>query len=362
MSVPGQSPHQVWLPPPSAVRGLPRPHPEAETYPHLLRTYDWATAPTRMWWRPVAGALVVFVSTFVVMPLVLAMVILVPGALIEHGSAGLADYLQKLAGLEVASPTAFLYLNLSLASAILVAGLMLRWLHRMRFGWLWSVAARFRWHYFLACLGLSVVTLAVSLGLSYLVPGAAEFDGDPQPITPMIVGVIVVLLLTTPLQAIGEEFAFRGYLLMCAGSLFGWWAERSGADARRARTVGTWLAVLATALLFAAFHGSQNFPLFFDRFAFGLIAGILVVRTGGLEAGIALHALNNLVAFALAIGFGDLISTLKVTEIPWSNIPITIVTNGFYLLVALWAAKRMGVARRTSEGAGWPGEEAATIG
>ena len=57
-----------------------------------------------------------------------------------------------------------------------------------------------------------------------------------------------------------------------------------------------------TALLFALAHGLQNFPLFFDRFMFGLIAAWLVIRTGGLEAGIALHVLNNFLAFGLRPG------------------------------------------------------------
>ena len=98
------------------------------------------------------------------------------------------------------------------------------------------------------------------------------------------VAIAVVILFTTPLQAVGEEYVFRGYLMQALGSLF-----------------GTWVAVIAPALLFALAHGLQNFPLFFDRFAFGLVAGYLVVRTGGLEAGIALHVLNNYVAFGFAL-------------------------------------------------------------
>ena len=46
-------------------------------------------------------------------------------------------------------------------------------------------------------------------------------------------------------------------------------------------------------------------PIFFDRFAFGLVAGMLVILTGGLEAGIAMHVLNNWLAFGIALAFGD---------------------------------------------------------
>ena len=92
-----------------------------------------------------------------------------------------------------------------------------------------------------------------------------------------------MILLLTPLQAAGEEYCFRGYLTQAFGG---------PASGRRAS------AVLVPALLFGLAHGiGQSPPVFFDRFAFGLVAGILVIRTGGLEAGIAMHVLNNLLAF-----------------------------------------------------------------
>ena len=82
-------------------------------------------------------------------------------------------------------------------------------------------------------------------------------------------------------------------------------------------------ALLITSVLFALAHGVQNFPLFFDRFAFGLIAGLLVILVGGLEAGIALHILNNLLAFGVAIAFDQLDSTLTVSEASWWQLPVT---------------------------------------
>ena len=57
---------------------------------------------------------------------------------------------------------------------------------------------------------------------------------------------------------------------------------------------------------------------------FGLIAGWLVIRTGGLEAGIAMHVLNNYLAFGFALAFTDITSTLNVAEVSWWNIPVTL--------------------------------------
>ena len=71
---------------------------------------------------------------------------------------------------------------------------------------------------------------------------------------------------------------------------------------------------MVPAILFALAHGlGQSAPIFFDRFAFGLVAGTLVILTGGLEAGIAMHVLNNWLAFGLALAFGDMGSSLNPT-------------------------------------------------
>ena len=95
-----------------------------------------------------------------------------------------------------------------------------------------------------------------------------EISGSLSAVTRTTVLSGVVILLTTPLQAIGEEYLFRGYLLQAVGSLFG----------------SRWIAIVADGHDVRLAHGAQNFPLFFDRFAFGLIAAWLVRSAGGLEA------------------------------------------------------------------------------
>ena len=145
-----------------------------------------------------------------------------------------------------------------------------------------------------------------------------------------------MILLLTPLQAAGEEYLFRGYLTQAFGSV------------RVGRRAAQTLAVLGPALIFALFHGlSQEPPVFFDRFAFGVVAGILVIRTGGLEAAIAMHVLNNFLAFGLALAFGDLTAALNATGgSSWWMILSTVTQSLVYLGLATWVAKAMGVARQ----------------
>jgi membrane protease YdiL (CAAX protease family) len=106
-------------------------------------------------------------------------------------------------------------------------------------------------------------------------------------------------------------------------------------------------AVLLPAVLFALAHGAQDLPIFFDRFAFGVVAGILVIRTGGLEAAIAMHVLNNFLAYAIALAYSDMSSALNPTGGSWWNIPVTLTQSLVYLGLAVWMARLLDVRRRT---------------
>ncbi len=127
-----------------------------------------------------------------------------------------------------------------------------------------------RWKFLFFCLLVEVGVSAVILPLSGL---AGAFSGGEQVATQPLsfaawLPFAVVILLTTPLQAAGEEYGFRGYGLQALGA----WVRNP------------WFGIVVTSLLFAAAHGGQSLPLFLNRFVFGMVAGYLTVRTGGLEA------------------------------------------------------------------------------
>jgi membrane protease YdiL (CAAX protease family) len=291
----------------------------------MLRTWNYA------WWKPVLGIVLVLVGMVVVAPLLL-MPVLIVGVILEGGSFW--DNFQKAASLEAVGPSALLYLNLALGSSILVCWLVMRYVHRMRPRWLTSVVPKMRWKLFFIFVGLSVVALVAQVVVSMLLPGDQEADlsGQVNDFTATTVLLAVIVLVTTPLQAAGEEYVFRGYLMQAIGSL-----SRS-----------KWLALIVTATLFAMAHGVQNFPLFFDRFMFGFIAGWLVIRTGGLEAGIAMHILNNFLAFGYALTFSDLSSTLNVSEVGWGNVPLTLTQAGTYAVLVVLVSRKLDVQRRTA--------------
>ena len=284
------------------------------------------------WWRPVVGILLLAIGMIIVVP-VLVLPVLVIGVLIEGGEQDFLDALVRAGTFQKLTPSGLLFLNLTLGGLILWTWGLVRVLHQMRPRWLSSVVPKLRWKLLFLFVGLAVVALVVQLIAGLLIgpSGSSDVTPTPQPFTGTMLAFAVVLLLTTPLQAAGEEYAFRGYLMQAVGSLSG----------------SRWVALLVTAMLFALAHGFQNPPLFFYRFVFGLLAGWLVIRTGGLEAGIALHVLNNYVALGSALMFGDIDEALNVTEFSWANMPVTLAQPLVYAGLVLWVARRSQMQRRT---------------
>ena len=284
-------------------------------------------------WRPVAGTVSLVALMLVVAPLLLQ----VPFALwfVVSGQP-VVDGMTRLLDLDDPTPLGLAYLNLVLACAIPVTWLLMRVLHGLRPRWLASVAPRLRWRWFLVCFGLSFLSLLATVVVSALMPasaGDAEMSGQLNDFTSTTRDFALVLVLLTPLQAAGEEFAFRGYLTQAFGGSFG----------------RPWAAVVGPSLLFALAHGAQSARVFLDRFAFGVVAGVLVIATGGLEAGIAMHVLNNWLAFGLALAFGDMGSTLNPSGGSWWSIPVTLTQSLVYLGLALLVARRTGLATATGE-------------
>jgi len=303
---------------------------------HLVHRYvgRWGSPG---WWRPVVGlvtgallmlvAQVVFLLGFVVVFVVM-------------GTDHLGDRIDRLSDTSHVTPSLLANLNLSLAAAIPVALVLTRLFHGLRPGWVCSVAGRLRWRWLALTFVLAFVALVATVIVGNFVPAAgdpADSSGGLNHWTDTTRDFVIVIVLLTPLQAAGEEFAFRGYLTQAFGGLF------APLGPRAARVA----AVLLPALLFALAHGAQDAPVFVDRFAFGVVSGILVIATGGLEAGIAMHVLNNFLAYGFALAFSDMTSALNPSGGSWWTLPTTLTQSLVYLALAIWAARRTGVARTT---------------
>ncbi len=246
------------------------------------------------------------------------------GWLVEGRPGTLAEYATRSSAFETVA--GLVAANLAIGAAILVVAGLLRLLHRRRATWMWSVSPGIRWRFLLACF---LVGLIVLVGLQLLVSGVPVLKPQHD-----LTAFVVAILLTSPIQAAAEEVFFRGYVMQTLGLV--WRRE--------------WFAVVGSALLFALFHGTQNLPLFFHRFFFGLIMGALVWRTGGLEASIGAHIANNLGAFLWAALTTSVAEARAVQELTWLGAVEEIAAFAAFALIAWWIAGKMRVP--TTVGAG----------
>lgn len=136
--------------------------------------------------------------------------------------------------------------------------------------------------YFLGSLVIVAIVMAI-VGLT-----ASEAIGWTEfTVTGTTVGILVVVILTTPIQATGEEIVLRGAILPAAGSWF------------RAVRPAFITGLVVSSLIFAFLHGSSDPILFGYYIFFSVCTALMGLITRGLEAAIAFHTANNLVVTIL---------------------------------------------------------------
>ena len=281
-----------------------------------MRSRTWAA------WRPAVG-LLLLVVVYVVAAVVTFLVGMV--GLIATGGVSFSE----AAFDDLSGPGVILVINLVTAVAIPVVWLAWAAAHGMRIGWSSSVLGRLRWRllpwYTLMAFGTIGVGICVSLGLAL---GQGMEAGDP---VASYGWLIVVVLLTTPLQAAAEEYLFRGYLSQAVAG----WVHRPRA--------GAVLAALVSGTLFSLAHLPPDVPSFLYYFLVGLAASAVVWLTGGLEAAIALHTVNNVVIFVLAGALGEdvMASTESAAGVPWFDVALTLVAMAVFVVLVARSRRRL---------------------
>jgi len=285
-------------------------------YTHVLATPVLSLVTSMM------GLVIIVLGFFLVYPVVMGAVDLV-GWVVR----GQPDTFQTYwaAATAFSFPEGMVAANVGLAVLIIVARVAVRYVHRRPPVWLSSVQPGLRWRYMLIVAVVATVVLNVSY---WLADGRINFRWSPSP---NLWVWLVLIVLTSPLQAAGEEFFFRGYLMQVVGSML------------RQK----WVVVLLSGAVFATVHGTQNAPLLTDRFVFGCLMGALVVLTGGLEAAIAAHAVNNVFAFGYAAMSGGVSGARALTEVTWATAGVNIAAYAIIAVVAYAIGRAMRVATTT---------------
>lgn len=229
--------------------------------------------PRYKWWKPII-ALVIGVSLFFLLRYGLFYAIGRTGRYLfpEHIEA----ILPLLNGGNILQhPLALAIFLLPFAVILLTLAFVVRFIEGRKFGTLTSVKGRMRW----GLLGRAFI-LASLLWVPFWALGF--FVGRPMANLSLFIPQFIILLLMIPIQSGIEEYVCRGWIQQTLGS---WKAP-------------AWLALLISTVLFILPH-TQYGPIGWTSVGvMGLCMGWLTIRTGGLEAAIALHVVNNYLSFA----------------------------------------------------------------
>ncbi|MGV9761887.1 CPBP family intramembrane glutamic endopeptidase [Streptomyces tricolor] len=268
------------------------------------------------WWRPLLGTLVVAVTYLFALAVLMVLAVAVGSSL---------GYKEDADGWPEFGPVSGTAVDLlSIAVGIPVLLLTVRWIGRRPAGTVSSVTGRLRWRWLLLCVLTAVPIVALGTGAMLLLPA----DGEPES---QWAGwadfglALAMLVLLVPLQAAAEEYVFRGWLTQTAGAFL-----RS-----------PWAALVPQAVLFAAAHGWGTPWGFADLVVFGVAAGWLTWRTGGLEASIALHTVNNLFAFGVSAAVVDgLNSDETAADANWQVVALDVLSIALYTAAVAWWLRR----------------------
>ena len=299
--------------PPSQLQGEPYPYHRAA----LAR-------PGNRWWHPLTTFLVAL-AVLVALMLLAVVALVVAGTFVP--SIGTAVDRAVSVDADLTDPAQLLFMLAAVCLLWPAAALGVRWGGRRPAGTLSSVAGRLRWRFFPRLLGLAAALFVVWNGLSLLLPEAwvqgSEGGGGGSSGNTWL--LLLVILAVVPLQAAAEEYAFRGLLMQGIGS----WLRHPA------------FAILLPVPLFVLGHG-YGLVGQIDVAAFAVATGWLAWRTGGLEAAIALHVINNVGVFALgAAGLSD----PNATDMPLAALPFSL---AFLLAYALLAVRWFPVPARNA--------------
>jgi membrane protease YdiL (CAAX protease family) len=313
------------------------PAPPSTPYHRLART------PKHSWWRPVIGTVFLAAGAFF-----LTAAVLVIWEIVHTMATG--EFVQPQGNDIFPSDTENLAVTLVMLGVLTPLVLFTAWLVQRRPAWsVASVLNRIRWRWLLLCclpgLGYIVLSYVLGLAVDQIFPGGdpiASDEGSWVGIGRFVVPALVIIVLV-PFQSAAEEFVFRGWLIQAIG-VYG--PEQTDGRARWIRTVlrSPWPAIAISGALFVSAHGYTGWAML-DIFLFALTIGWLAVRTGGLESGIALHAMNNLFAFLLPAATGQLDGWADQGGAPWTLVLVDVPCLAFFAFAVVWLAKRNRLAR-----------------
>lgn len=293
--------------------------------PALRQYHDALSEPRRPWWIA-ALALATFAGSTVLVSVLLSFAAIEVDLLL-----GLTDSESVASGAIVITPTLFIANNLVLAALIPIS-MLLQWaFYGVRPRWMLSVTGTWRW-YLVRRSALFIVPIFLLYTGAGLALAAVELIETPPSAT--TTAMLIAIVLTTPLQAAGEEFGFRGFISRTVGS----WSSRSNVSF----VIGT----IVASIVFALVHFAADPWLIAYYLVFAVGMSLIVRATGGLEIAVLIHTLNNVLLLIPAVVLSSLEESLDRSvgsAGPVALVPMAIIAI-ITLIVLRWAPRRGVVA------------------
>jgi CAAX amino terminal protease family. len=246
--------------------------------------------PTYRWWRPLVAVLltgVFFLGVSLLIAIPVFIVLFASGAVDLLGPAAQDQLLEYLTP-DMARPWTLLF---GLGSIIVVlplvplalriagirpSGVRVNLLHSVLFSlrWRWLAVALIP----AAVVWIAALVVQVGIGIA-LGDELLPFSTD----VPTYLLSLLLVVLLVPVQAATEEYLYRGVLLQSVGAWVRWAP----------------VTVVVSSVVFAFSHAYDGWGIATVG-VMGVGFAVATIRTGGLEAAIALHAINNIGAFAVS--------------------------------------------------------------
>lgn len=302
--------------------------------PDLPWSSSYRTPRTR-WWKGLVSGAVVMIA-LLVFSFGFSLISVLVDILL-----GVQDLENPVA---VMTPATLLATNLALAAAGATALVAHRFINGVRVGFFHSLRPGFRWRWLWLSTAVAAPVYLLFAASSLLDPAYQQVH-----LTGTAIAFLIIIVLTTPLQAAAEEYMFRGVIQRSAGA----WSKNH-----------TWSLVIGTllsAVLFSAAHFAGDPWLIGYYFAFGVGLSVLAQLTGGLEAGIAIHTANNVFLLVLAAIAGQMDTGFDRSAGTGGPIMIAPVVLLALVVAGLtWLARRRKLRTRTPELAD-PAEPGASV-
>ena len=289
---------------------------------HSLRFHrQFAALPDQRWFKPILVALLA--AVFYLIAVIGLFVAFLVWALFALGADGAFHaWSDQLIDMNTVTGVLFGLVNVILMWP--AAELATLCIYRRSFSSMISLRGGMRWaqlgRYLLVGAAVWVVCAIVMVAFS---------DGAMGNLTSGIVwnsqvlAMLIAIILLVPFQATAEEIVFRGLAMNIIGS----WLRHPA-----------WAVFIPVPIFVVGYV--YDLPGLIDVGIFAVIVGTLTIITGGLEAGMAFHIVNNVFAFGLGVLAG---ADLNATSAPTVEVVMSIAAPiVFGIIVVLYHLRRGG--------------------